>query len=64
MTGSAVAPSSTSRSIPLRFSCATMAPPRTVVEPDGTIYQTQPGGARDWSVPPIELQPLPGFGDE
>jgi hypothetical protein len=39
--------------------------PRTVVEPDGTIYQTQPGGgARDWSVPPIELEPLSGFGDE
>jgi hypothetical protein len=40
--------------------------PRVIVEPDGTIYQTRPGGgARDWSVPPVELEPMDsGFGDE
>lgn len=32
--------------------------PRIVIEPDGTAWRTTPGGgARDWSVPSIDLDP-------
>jgi hypothetical protein len=37
-----------------------------IIEQHGTLYQTLPGGgARDWSVPPIDLAPMDfGFGEE